>query len=130
MSIYLRHFPSWLPTSSLFQTTIDFNLAAGFERFIVGLSFPNPSFKLLQFWPDLVPSPGSDSRNPIRHKDFRPAPPPPPCLYIFFPLQNYYCFLVFTYLQFSKHWPSGPMLSISRFVCLYVCVSVCLFVHF
>ena len=44
--------------------------------------------------------------------------------------------------EFSKHWPSGPMLSISRFVhmcvclsvcvsvCLSVCVSVCVFVHF
>ena len=36
--------------------------------------------------------------------------------------------------RFSKHRPSGPMLSISRFVhmcvCVSVCVSVCLFVHF
>ena len=35
---------------------------------------------------------------------------------------------------FSKHWPSGPMLSISQnvhmFVCLFVCVSVRLSVHF
>ena len=31
---------------------------------------------------------------------------------------------------FSKHRPSGPMLSISRFVRLSVCLSVCLFVHF
>ena len=28
---------------------------------------------------------------------------------------------------FSKHWPSGPMLSISRFVRPSVCTSVCLF---
>ena len=27
---------------------------------------------------------------------------------------------------FSKHWPSGPMLSISRNVHMFVCVSVCL----
>ena len=36
--------------------------------------------------------------------------------------------------HFSKHWPSGPMLSISRFVRLYVCpsvrLSVCPSVHF
>ena len=29
-------------------------------------------------------------------------------------------------IQFSKHRPSGPMLSISRFVRLFDCVSVCL----
>ena len=28
---------------------------------------------------------------------------------------------------FSKHWPSGPMLSISQFVHMSVCVFVCLF---
>ena len=30
------------------------------------------------------------------------------------------------YALFSKHRPSGPMLSISRFVRLYVCLCVCL----
>ena len=38
------------------------------------------------------------------------------------------------YVQFSKHWPSGPMLSISQnvhiFVCVFVCLCVCLCVHF
>ena len=32
--------------------------------------------------------------------------------------------------HFSKHRPSGPMLSISRFVHMSVCLSVCLSVHF
>ena len=31
---------------------------------------------------------------------------------------------------FSKHWPSGPMLSISRNDHLCVCVSVCVSVNF
>ena len=30
------------------------------------------------------------------------------------------------YFEFSKHWPSGPMLSICRFVHMSVCVCVCL----
>ena len=33
------------------------------------------------------------------------------------------------YVTFSKHWPSGPMLSISRNFHLGVCVSVCLSVR-
>ena len=35
-----------------------------------------------------------------------------------------------TWCFFSKHRPSGPMLSISRNVHMFVCLSVCLFVHF
>ena len=30
------------------------------------------------------------------------------------------------YIYFSKHWPFGPMLSISRNVCVSVRLSVCL----
>ena len=31
---------------------------------------------------------------------------------------------------FSKHWPSGPMLSISQFVRTYVCLYVCSFLRY
>ena len=36
----------------------------------------------------------------------------------------------FSQLKFSKHRPSGPMLSISRDVHMFVCLCVCLCVHF
>ena len=48
--------------------------------------------------------------------------------------QNFCSLVLVQNFRFSKHRPSGPMLSISRFVhmcvCLSVCLSVCLFVHF
>ena len=34
----------------------------------------------------------------------------------------------FVLLRFSKHWPSGPMLSISQIVHMCVCVFVCVYV--
>ena len=45
----------------------------------------------------------------------------------FFKLVIYYLFSVLCFFWFSKHRPSGSMLSINRFVRLSVCVSVCLF---
>ena len=33
--------------------------------------------------------------------------------------------LAFTTNLFSKHWPSGPMLSISQFVHMCVCLCIC-----
>ena len=47
----------------------------------------------------------------LKHEDFR----------------NYVCKSQNTMEQFSKHWPSGPMLSISRNVRLSVCPSVRVF---
>ena len=38
--------------------------------------------------------------------------------------------IVFVQNRFSKHRPSGPMLSISRFVHMFVCLCVRLSVHF
>ena len=46
-----------------------------------------------------------------------------PGVYIFWRNINIQCFMT---TCFSKHRPSGPMLSISQFVHMFVCLSVCL----
>ena len=50
-----------------------------------------------------------------------------PQLFYYFPLLVHYFSTTFSllFLYFSKHRPFGPMFSISRFVCVSVCLSVC-----